>query len=69
MAETDILTPEQKKALKDAMAQIPVIKAQIELAKKAGLDVSAQEKQLAELEKQVQLLHSVYVAPSTKTPR
>jgi len=69
MPDTDILTAEQKKALADALKQIPLIKAQIELAKKAGIDVSAQEKQLLELEKQVQLLHSVYVAPTTRSPR
>jgi len=69
MSDTDILTAEQKKALMDALKQITLIKAQIELAKKAGIDVSAQEKQLAELEKQVQLLHNVYVAPTTRSPR
>ena len=57
------LTDEQVKALKAAIAQIPAIKAQIALAKQAGIDVSAQEKQLADLEKQAQLLHNVYVAP------
>jgi hypothetical protein len=65
MANGSPLTDEQVKALKAAIAQIPTIKAQIALAKQAGIDVSAQEKQIADLEKQAQLLHSVYVAPKT----
>jgi hypothetical protein len=63
MSNGSVLTDEQVKALKAAIAQIPVIKSQIALAKQAGIDVSAQEKQLADLEKQAQLLHSTYVAP------
>lgn len=63
----EILTFEQKQALREAMEMIPRLKAEIAKAKQAQIDVTVQEQQLAQLETQIKALYSVYVAPTTTT--
>lgn len=54
------LTNEQINMLKEAQKLIPKLREQIRKAKLAGLDVSQQEADLAELEGKVQGLLRVY---------
>jgi len=59
-----ILTQEQMQAIVDALEkQIPELEHQIELAKRAKLDVSDAEQKLIAAKAQLQALHAVYVAP------
>lgn len=54
------LTEEQLQALKEAQALLPRLKEEIRRAKLAGIDVSQQEAELAELEGKIQGLLRVY---------
>lgn len=54
------LTPEQLESLRLAKAAIPKLREQLRRAKLAGLDVTAQENELADLEQQIGKLYSVY---------
>lgn len=54
------LTAEQLKSLDDAKKAIPKLREQLRKAKLAGLDVSVQETELADLEQQIGKLTSVY---------
>lgn len=55
------LSPEQIASLESARKLIPTLKAEIRRAKSAGIDVADQEKQLTELEAQLDKLYRVYV--------
>jgi len=55
------LTPEQIEQLEQARKLIPGLKAQIRKAKSAGIDMTAQEADLAALEAQLDKLYRVYV--------
>jgi hypothetical protein len=55
------LSPEQIQQLEEARKLIPKVREQIRRARQAGIDVTAQEQQLSELELQLNKLHSVYV--------
>ncbi len=59
------LTPEQIEQLEQARKTIPALKAQLRKAKSAGIDVSAQEADLANLEAQLDKLYRVYVGRIT----
>ncbi len=61
------LTDEQIKQLEDARKLIPSLKAQIRLAKQAGIDVTQQEKDLDEMQTQLDKLYRVYVRKFTVT--
>lgn len=54
------VSPQQKAQLIEAQRLIPILKQHISKAKSAGIDVTYQEEQLQELEKQVKRLLSVY---------
>lgn len=64
---TPELTQEQIDQLEQARKLIPDLKAAIRKAKSAGLDVSLQEAQLAELEGNLDKLYKVYVRKFTTT--
>lgn len=55
------LTQEQKDQIKAAKEIIPKLKKQILTAQSAGIDVSDYQKQLAEIEMQLEKLYRVYV--------
>lgn len=59
------LTPEQIQQLEQARKLIPAIRKQIQRAKLAGLDMSAQEQSLNETEAQLDRLYRVYVRKLT----
>ena len=54
------LTAEQIAGLDEARKAIPKVREQLRKAKLAGLDVSAQEKELSDLEQQIGKLYAVY---------
>lgn len=54
------LTEEHYQQLRNALDQINQTKQQIELAKRAGIDVSASEAQLADTETKLRQIKSVY---------
>lgn len=58
---TPQLTPEQIEQLEQARKVIPQVRKQIQRAKLAGIDVSAQEQQLNDAEQQLDKLYRVYV--------
>jgi molybdopterin biosynthesis enzyme MoaB len=58
------LTPEQVSQIEQAKKVIPGLKAEIRRAKLAGIDVTAQETNLAQLEAQLTKLYNVYVRKS-----
>lgn len=64
------LTQEQKDQIEAAKRLIPKLKDQIRKATSAGIDVSAQQQELAALEQQLDKLYKVYVKRSlpTSTP-
>ncbi len=55
------LTEDQKASLEAARKIIPAVKREIKRAKQAGIDVSAQEAELAALEANLNKLYNVYV--------
>lgn len=59
------LTQEQIEQLKQARLLIPKLQAAISKAKRAGLDVAEQEKQLTSLEQQLNTLYRTYVSQFT----
>lgn len=60
ITETE-LTPEQIEQLEQARKSLPAIKAMLRKARLAGIDVSAQEAELAATEAQLEKLYRVYV--------
>lgn len=61
LPQTDLtLTAEQLDSLELAKKAIPKLREQLRKAKLAGLDVSMQETELADLEQQIGKLASVY---------
>lgn len=54
------LTNDQLESLNLAKKSIPKLREQLRKAKLAGLDVSTQESELADLEQQIGKLYSVY---------
>lgn len=66
LPDTDLeLTPEQIDQLEKARKMIPKIREQMRRAKLAGLDVSAQEAELAKTEGDLDRLYRVYVRKFT----
>lgn len=63
------LSEEQLQALKEAQALLPRLKEEIRRAKLAGIDVSQQEAELAELEGRIQGLLRVYGGTGFRTTR
>lgn len=63
----DELTDEQVKQLQEAKQLLPRLKEQIRRAKSAGIDVTAQEADVAALEKQLDSLYRVYVRKASTT--
>lgn len=63
------ITEEQLQALKEAQALLPRLKDEIRRAKLAGIDVSQQEAELAELEGKIQGLLRVYGGAGFTTTR
>ena len=59
------LTAEQKAELEAARKLIPKLREQITRAKSAGIDMSSQETELAELQAQLDKLYRVYVRSGT----
>ncbi len=59
------LTEDQIAQLKQARTLIPKLQAAISKAKRAGIDVSEQEKQLTQLETQLNTLYRTYVSQFT----
>ncbi len=55
------LTQEQKDQIEAAKRLIPKLKDQIRKAASAGIDVSAQQQELAAIEQQLDKLYRVYV--------
>lgn len=62
------LTQEQIEELEKARKLIPTLKTQLRRAKAAGIDVTAQEDELATLETQLEKLYRVYVRRISPTP-
>lgn len=60
----DELTQDQIEQLQQAKQLIPRLKEQLRRAKSAGIDVTAQEADVAALEKQLEGLYRVYVRRS-----
>lgn len=52
----DMVTPEEKQQLKDALASIPQLRENLRKAERIGLDVTAQIAELDESEKKIQKL-------------
>lgn len=63
----DILTEEQKNRIREALKEIPKLQEEIARAKAAGIDVSAQEQEVALLKEQLEKLYRTYVAPRPTT--
>lgn len=55
------LTPDQIQQIEQARKLLPQLKAQIRKAKQAGIDMTAQEADLAALESQLNKLYATYV--------
>lgn len=63
----DILTREDKDAIRRAIADAERLRKELQRAKRAGLDVSDLEQRLNEAELTLKNLYRVYVIPERKT--
>jgi hypothetical protein len=62
LPETNVnLTPDQISQIEQARKLIPALKAQIRKAKSAGIELTAQEAELATLESQLEKIYRVYI--------
>jgi C4-type Zn-finger protein len=57
----EILTAEEKKAIQKALADVDILRAEIQKAKRAGIDVSDLEAKLREAELALKNIAKVYL--------
>jgi predicted RNA-binding protein with EMAP domain len=62
----EILTEEDKRAILEAERMAEALRAEIQKAKRAGIDTTALEAELQELTLRIQNIKRVYITPTTK---